>query len=69
MTTQPQPQPQRLAYNLYPGNTYLGRGEWHLTVESVSRRSRTTEVRSLNAYGEPVTERYRNGQRVELITA
>lgn len=42
------------------GMVYFGRRDWLLTVESVRviANGQTAEIRSLNVFGEEVTERY-----------
>ena len=53
--------------SLRPGHVYYGRGEWHLTVQSIKNGARTVTVTSTNGYGESVTERYPGTEKVGLV--
>lgn len=46
---------------------YVGRGSWWLTVESVKITRSQVELKCLNSFGEPITERYHPGQSVYVI--
>lgn len=52
---------------LSKGQRYLGRRDWHLTVESVTVHKSVAIVVSLNGFGEEVREHYPLNTTVELI--
>ena len=49
------------------GDKFIGRREWHVTVEQVIPHSRTLkiEVRGVNGFGEPMTMIYWPKDKVE----
>lgn len=53
--------------NLAPGQQYVGRGSWWLTVESVKTTPSQVQLTCVNAFGETVVERYAPRQHVDVI--
>lgn len=52
---------------LTKGQRYLGRRDWHLTVDSVTIHKSVAIVVSLNGFGEEVREHYPITTTVELL--